>query len=40
MSNIEGSNEFGFSIVTAQPTLRERQLAFAVVGMVWPHLRR
>jgi signal transduction histidine kinase len=34
MSNIERSNEFGFSIVTAQPTLRERQFALAVVGMV------
>ena len=34
MSNIERSNEFGFSVVTAHPTLRERQLALAVVGMV------
>jgi signal transduction histidine kinase len=34
MSNTERSNEFGFSVVTAHPTQRERQLAFAVVGMV------
>src|SRR5262245_10524102 len=34
MSNIERSNEPGFSVVTAHPTLRERQLALAVIGMV------
>jgi len=34
MSNTERSNEFGFSVVTAQPTQRERQFALAVVGMV------
>src|SRR4051812_14332680 len=34
MSNTERSNEFGFSVVTAHPTQRERQLALAVVGMV------
>ena len=34
MSNIERSNEFAFSVVTAHPTRRERQLALAVVGMV------
>src|SRR5262245_44891649 len=34
MSNIERSNEFGFSVVTAHPTRRERQLALAVAGMV------
>ena len=33
MSNIERSNEFGFSVVTAHPTLRERHLALAVIGM-------
>jgi signal transduction histidine kinase len=34
MSNIERSNEFAFSVVTAHPTRRERQLALAVAGMV------
>jgi signal transduction histidine kinase len=34
MSNIDRSNDLGFSVVTAHPTLRERQLALAVVGMV------
>jgi signal transduction histidine kinase len=34
MSNTERSNEFGFSVVTAHPTQRERQLALAVVGLV------
>src|SRR5262245_45097568 len=34
MPNIERSNEFAFSVVTAHPTRRERQLALAVVGMV------
>jgi signal transduction histidine kinase len=34
MSNIERSNEFEFSVVTAHPTLRERQLAPAAVGMI------
>jgi signal transduction histidine kinase len=34
MSNIERSNEFEFSVVTAHPTLRERQLALAAVGMI------
>jgi len=34
MSDIERSNEFAFSVVTAHPTLRERQLALGVVGMV------
>jgi signal transduction histidine kinase len=31
MSNIEQSNEFEFSVVTAYPTLRERRLALAAV---------
>src|SRR5215813_9444115 len=34
MSNIEQPNEFQFSVVTARPTLRQRQLALAVVGMI------
>jgi signal transduction histidine kinase len=34
MSNIERSNEFELSVVTAHPTLRERQLALAAVGMI------
>jgi signal transduction histidine kinase len=34
MSNIDESNEIGFSVVTAHPTLRERQLALAAVAMV------
>ena len=34
MPNTERWNEFGFSVVTARPTLRERQLALAVVGMI------
>jgi signal transduction histidine kinase len=34
MSNIERSNEFEFSVATAQPTLRQRQLAIVVVGMI------
>jgi signal transduction histidine kinase len=34
MSDTERSNEFGFSVVTARPTLRERQLALAVVGTI------
>jgi signal transduction histidine kinase len=34
MSNIERWNEFEFSVVTALPTLRERQLALAAVGMI------
>jgi signal transduction histidine kinase len=34
MSNTEQSNKFGFSVATARPTLRERQLALAVVGMI------
>ena len=34
MSNIGRSNEFEFSVVTAHPTLRERQLALAAVGMI------
>jgi len=33
MSDIERSNEFAFSVVTAHPTRRERQLALAVVGI-------
>jgi signal transduction histidine kinase len=34
MSHIERSSEFEFSVVTAHPTLRERQLALAAVGMI------
>ena len=34
MSNIDRSNDLGFSVVTAQPTRRERQLALVVVAMV------
>jgi signal transduction histidine kinase len=34
MSNIERSNEFWFSVATTHPTLRERQLALAVVGVI------
>lgn len=34
MSNIERSNGFEFSVVAAHPTLRERQLARAVVAMI------
>src|SRR5215813_13128665 len=34
MSNIERSNEFALSVVTAQPTPRERQLALAAVGLI------
>jgi signal transduction histidine kinase len=33
MSDIERSNEFAFSVVTAHPTRRERQLALAVIGI-------
>ena len=34
MSNINGSSEAGLSVVTTHPTLRERQLALAVVGVI------
>jgi signal transduction histidine kinase len=34
MSNIERSSEFEFLVVTAHPTLQERRLALAVVGMI------
>jgi signal transduction histidine kinase len=34
MSNIGRSNEYGFSVVTAHPTPRTRQLALAVVGII------
>jgi signal transduction histidine kinase len=34
MSDIDRSNELGFSVVTAHPTQRQRQLALAVVAMV------
>jgi signal transduction histidine kinase len=34
MSSIERSSEFEFSVVTAHPTLRERRLALAAVGMI------
>ena len=34
MPNIERSNEFRFSVATAHPTLRERQLALAAGGVI------
>jgi signal transduction histidine kinase len=34
MSGIERSNELEFSVATAHPTLRQRQLALAAVGMI------
>jgi signal transduction histidine kinase len=34
MSKIGRSNEFWFSVATTHPTLRERQLALAVVGVI------
>jgi len=34
MSHIERSSDFEFSVVTARPTLQERRLALAAVGMI------